>query len=479
MSTDLSALTAAAGKWEEMAGRFKALEERYEREVHGITLDRVWAGLSARAANDRFTVTLKEFRGARQEARAVAAVLRDAHAQLADLQRRVETARAGAVEAGMRVSDQGVVSYDTERLTQAERTAYVHDGNYQRDVRAAAAEWSAHIRRAVHSVSVADDGLRVLLEAAVRDSDPFDGTLNGFNREAADSPYPSLEAAGRAAGMPEDRKRIPEWWRSLDPVTRGVLLQERGDELRAAGIMDPMYEWEPLDEGSGPFGTEKATPRDILLHAQALGIATAGDFAGQVGASRNMLHYLSGTGEALTLDVDQILYDDAEFRSRIDSQHIGPNQESWRRTALDEFHKAGGDRTVVIPVESGIRHRTFENKEWFHAVGSHEQNVSGLVSVSPGADGKPKVSLDYQVNVWDRYNWDAGKVTEFPGDIAIRDEDMGHLHKSGVAQEFDMRGSSSPYAYDLDGSAPLDLAPREPGSEGTRTDVSRGEEENR
>ncbi|MFF8956304.1 hypothetical protein [Streptomyces sp. NPDC014894] len=479
MSTDLSALTAAAGKWEEMAGRFKALEERYEREVHGITLDRVWAGLSARAANDRFTVTLKEFRGARQEAKAVAAVLRDAHAQLADLQRRVETARAGAVEAGMRVSDQGVVSYDTERLTQAERTAYVHDGNYQRDVRAAAAEWSAHIRRAVYSVSVADDGLRVLLEAAVRDSDPFDGTLNGFNREAADSPYPSLEAAGRAAGMPEDRKRIPEWWRSLDPVTRGVLLQERGDELRAAGIMDPTLKWTPPDEGSGAFGVERPTPRDVWLHARALGIATAGDVAGQVGASRNMLHYLDGTGEPLDLDVDRILHEDEKFRLQVNELHLMSHQESWRKDALDQFQKAGGDRTVVIPVESKKEDRTFRGGEWFHAVGSHSQNVSGLVSVSPGENGKPKVSLEYQVNVWDRYNWDVGKSTKLPGGLDIRDEDMGRLHRTGIAQEFDMRGSSSFYVHDLDASAPSALMPRDPGREGTRADVSRGEEENR
>ncbi|MFC5152932.1 hypothetical protein [Streptomyces amakusaensis] len=479
MTTDLSKLTAAAAKWEEMAGRFKVLEGMYEREVHGITLDRSWEGLSAQAANEKFTVTLKEFQGAQKEAKAVAGILRDAHTQLVDLRGRVEAARDDAVKAGMRVSDQGVVSFDTERLSQAERTAYVHDGNYQEDARALAAEWSAHIRQAVQSVTVADDGLRVMLEAAVRDSDRLDGTLNGFNREAGASPYPSLEAAGRAANMPEDRKQVPEWWRSLDPVTRGVLLQERGDELRAAGIMDPTLKWRSPDEGSGAFGVEKPTPRDVWLHAQALGIATAGDVAGQVGASRNMLHYLDGTGDPLNLDVDRILHDDETFRSQVEELHLGHNQESWHRNALDEFHKAGGDKTVVMPVESDKLDRTFREGEWFHAVGSHSQNVSGLVCVSPGEDGKPKVSLEYQVNVWDRYNWDVGKSTELPGGLDIRDEDMGRLHKTGIAQEFDMRGSSSFYAYDLNASAPPALAPQEPGREGTQADVSRGEEKNR
>ncbi|WP_223837494.1 hypothetical protein [Streptomyces venezuelae] len=37
------------------------------------------------------------------------------------------------------------------------------------------------------------------------------------------------------------------------------------------------------------------------------------------------------------------------------------------------------------------------------------RNVSGNVSVVPDAQGQPKITMDYQVNVWDRYNWDAGK----------------------------------------------------------------------
>ncbi len=53
LTTDLSGLTAAAGRWEEMATRFKTLENRYERDVHGISLGESWIGLSAQAANDK------------------------------------------------------------------------------------------------------------------------------------------------------------------------------------------------------------------------------------------------------------------------------------------------------------------------------------------------------------------------------------------------------------------------------------------
>jgi hypothetical protein len=480
MSTDLSKLTTVAEKWEEMEGSFNKMERAYRRDVHGISTDGSWVGLSAQAANDRFSVTLKELEGAQREAKAVASLLREAYTQLVDLQGKVKAVCADAVKNGMRVSDQGVVAFDTERLTQGERTAYMHDPSYQESGRAKAAEWAQRLEQAVKAVSNADDGLRLALNAAVLDTDFLDGTIGGFNRNPTASPYPSLEAAGKAANIPKDSKAVAEWWADLDPVTRAVLLRERGDELRAAGIMDPQYEWRSPDVGSGPFDVEEPTPRDLGFHAVALSIATSGDVIGQTAASRNMLHYLGGTGDTLDLDVDRMLHDDGALRSDIENSHITPNKEKWREEALAEFTKAGGDKPVVIPVESEPFGGTFTpDTDWYNAVGSHQQTVSGLVMVRPGEDGKPVVSLEYQVNVWDRYNWDKGKSATFPGGIVIEDADMGRLHTVGVAQEFDMRGSSSTYTHDMNGDADPTVKPGDPGREGGRGDVSRGDEENR
>jgi len=61
----------------------------------------------------------------------------------------------------------------------------------------------------------------------------------------------------------------------------------------------------------------------------------------------------------------------------------------------------------------------------------------------------------------------------------IPDAEMGRLHKTGLAQEFDMRGSSSTYTYDLNSDRPATTTPPDQGREGTRGDVSRGDEENR
>ncbi|MEU2155503.1 hypothetical protein ABZ532_10890 [Streptomyces sp. NPDC019396] len=478
MRTDLSKLTTAASDWDSMADGFHKLAESYKKEVRGISMGDSWVGLSAQAGSARFAVTLKEYQGAESEAKAVAQLIRDAHAEFGRLRKKIEDTRDDAVKAGMRVSERGVVHFDTSKLDRGEHVAYVHDPEYQESARKAAAGWGEQIDMAVRAVNDADEGFKVALATLTRDSDVSDGTIGGFNREAKPSPYPSLEEAGKAQRIPKDRRAVAEWWRDLDPVTRAVLLHERGDELREAGIMSPLYKWHSPDAGSGAYDTEDPTGEDLWFLARAQAIAAGGDFTGENAASRNMEHYLGKTGDPLDLDVDRILKDDSGFRDDV-STHIAQNQDAWRRQGLDAFEKAGGHTTVVVPVESHAEGRTFKSDEWFHAVGSHQQNVSGMVTVSPGEDGRPKVSLDYQANVWDRYNWDEGKSTTFPGGVEIPDSEMGRLHKVGFAQEFDMRGSSSTYSYDLGSGADAAVNPPDQGREGTRADVSRGDEENR
>ncbi|MER7171052.1 hypothetical protein [Streptomyces mesophilus] len=480
MTTDLSALTSAADKWDDMAGEFKKLETAYERDVAKISLGQTWQGFAATAANDRFKVTLREYQGAQKEAKAIAALLRDGHSQFTELRSKLKSVGADAIKAGMTVSEQGHVSFDTARLDTATRNAYHHDPDYQASVRQAVGEWNEAIVAAVKAIADADEGMKLALEAVVIDRDFQDGTLGGFNRDPQESPYPSLEEAGKAADIPKERVKVAEWWRSLEPATRGILLKEKADELKEAGIMDPHYQWRPADPGAGEFNSEKPTPKDLWILSVAQGLAAGGDVTGEIGASRNMEHYLRATGEPLELDVDRMLHDESSYRDDMVHTHITSNQAEWRQQALDEYNRAGGETPVAIPVESSaVGNYVLKEGEWFHAVGGHQQNVSGVVTVTPNGDGEPKVSLDYQVNVWDRYNWDKDKSTEFPLGIKIEDEDMARLHKVGFAQEFDMRGSSSALSYDLDAATPPSGDPGDQGRDGTRTDVSRGEEKNR
>ncbi|WP_077796762.1 hypothetical protein [Streptomyces sp. JHA26] len=179
MTTDLDALITAADRWDGMAGEFAEQEKAYGRDVHGISMGTGWVGLSADAANRRFDVTLKEFGYAQTEAKAVAGLLRDAHAQFVDLRGRLKSARQDAVDAGMKVSEQGHVSLDIERLSDAERRTLRHDPGWQEAVQS----WQDRIDKAVRDVTDADVGVQIALQAVVTDSSVIAGG-KGFNGEA-------------------------------------------------------------------------------------------------------------------------------------------------------------------------------------------------------------------------------------------------------------------------------------------------------
>jgi hypothetical protein len=184
MSADLSTLTTAADRWDGMAKKFAEQEKAYRRDIHGISMGPMWSGLSAQAANGRFDVTLKEFRNAQVEAKAVASLLRDAHTQFTELRKKLQMKKTDAIKAGMAVSDSGVVSYDTAQLGDGERAALRHDPDYQQSVHTAVAAWQADIDRLVKAVGDADRGVDIALAAVVIDSNVNDGTLNGFNGQA-------------------------------------------------------------------------------------------------------------------------------------------------------------------------------------------------------------------------------------------------------------------------------------------------------
>ncbi|MEU0630112.1 hypothetical protein [Streptomyces sp. NPDC005989] len=164
------------------------------------------------------------------------------------------------------------------------------------------------------------------------------------------------------------------------------------------------------------------------------------------------------------------------------------DRDAWRDQALAEFRRNGG-QPVSIPVETGNRDFGFtkdvdENR--FYAVGSTRSDVTGVVTVVPDADGRPRVGLDHQANAWDRYNWDQDKGVTIGlprgSDMSIPDGRMARLHTMGIAQEFDMAGSSSVKHYGLGASAPNHdplPQPDEPGREGDRTDPSREQQEGR
>ncbi|MEU7067784.1 hypothetical protein [Streptomyces sp. NPDC046161] len=203
------------------------------------------------------------------------------------------------------------------------------------------------------------------------------------------------------------------------------------------------------DDGAGPYDVDSPGFADYWKEFQANGISNSGDFIGKTDVARHMDHYLKGTGQTLDLDVDRMLSDEDDMVLRDTSAATrAKHEEEWRRQALDAFAQSGG-KPVAIPVETTGQGYTHDR----------------------GPDGKPQISIDYQVNVWDRYSWDPGKATPI-GPTTVTDADTARMHTTGQAREFDMRGSSSVQQHDMSsgGSWP---DPKEPGRDGTRTDIGR------
>ena len=252
MTTDLSALTTAAKSWDGMAGEFAKQEKAYERDVHGISMGTTWVGLSAEAANARFDITLKQFQYSQTEAKAVAGLLRDAHTQFVELRGRLKTAREEAIDAGMKVSDQGFVSLDIERMSEAERRAVHHDPGYREAVQS----WQDRINKAVQDVTDADAGVRIALQAVVIDESVIAGG-RGFNGEAQ-SDVEKYE--GQAAE--EALKKLGRGDRLTDKELAELrrTFRDNGD--------DPAFSRTLLD-GLGATGTIKLTNElNDLIHVQ-------------------------------------------------------------------------------------------------------------------------------------------------------------------------------------------------------------------
>lgn len=167
METDFGKLTTAAKAWDDMAAEFKKAESAYAAAVQGAKPG--WNGVAFGTARVNFAATQYEYGAAQTQAKAIASLLRDAHQQFTELKSRITSLVADAVKDGMAVDGEGNVKFDTSKLTDDVRRAYHHDPDYQASTRSAAASWAAQIKKYVKAVDDADAGVKLALEAAVRD----------------------------------------------------------------------------------------------------------------------------------------------------------------------------------------------------------------------------------------------------------------------------------------------------------------------
>lgn len=180
MTTDLGLLTKAAEKWDKAAKDFETVQRAYDGQVRNIATDGSWTGMASMSAYTAGKVTYEQYTAAATEARAVASLLRDAHAQFTELRGKLKNEVAQAVDAGMKVSDDGTARFDFEKATEALADAARHDP----DLHTTESHWTQSIGSLVQAFDDADQGVKLALTAAVKSSGILGTGVNGFNAKA-------------------------------------------------------------------------------------------------------------------------------------------------------------------------------------------------------------------------------------------------------------------------------------------------------
>ncbi len=174
-------------------------------------------------------------------------------------------------------------------------------------------------------------------------------------------------------------------------------------------------------------------------------VADGADAVGLDNAARHMRHYLSNSGDALTVSPEAMLRDMPDFQQKVQQTVQYDLTDAINERNAAEY--TGQPITFRVPTDwMGDYATKSESSDWLYAMGGFSYAVGAEVVVTPGDNGNPVVQVNYQTHVFDRYNWDPGKAVNI-GPVHIPDATPGHLHQVGTAQEYEIRGTSATNSY--------------------------------
>jgi RHS repeat-associated protein len=276
--------------------------------------------------------------------------------------------------------------------------------------------------------------------------DPTDPQESG--QYAADNPirfstkYFDDETGLSASGYRYSGARLGRW------LSRDALNERGGRNLYLWLRNDPVNTLDPLglcpykvgpappplpehDVGSGKWGVLSPTRRDYGTWMRWRRIAKIADALGYDNAARHMLHYLGNTGSTLTVDFCAMLKEDAKAQDKL------YEELNSAMTFAERYSRASRKKGFIISGTRWCKGTTEPETDWWWAVGNYDAWGKGVVRHSRHSC---RYSMTFTLYLRDRYNWDAGKVAKVAGEVVL-DEELGRLHKVGLAQEFNMEGS--------------------------------------
>ncbi|WJV48136.1 hypothetical protein [Streptomyces flavofungini] len=183
MTADLSPLSDVSDAWRKMGDRFGELKDDYEKLVPRALANGKWEGEAFRAHQKTATATGFEYAAARQEALALAGLLKQAHNKLTGMQKSLRDLVGDAEAKDFKVDSSG-------RATYVGLDKPSPDGSTDNDpdyaammakARSAAQEWTERIADAVRAVDDADQSVRRALTRAAGGDPAKRGGAIGFN----------------------------------------------------------------------------------------------------------------------------------------------------------------------------------------------------------------------------------------------------------------------------------------------------------
>lgn len=195
-------------------------------------------------------------------------------------------------------------------------------------------------------------------------------------------------------------------------------------------------------DGSGVWGADR-DDRGLDDYAKRALLETAAELAllkGWANASKHMIHYLFNTGDDLVVDVDQLMQDEPTIAAAFDIEENMAVAEASER--IDTIQNLSGPFNFQLRGNQGGMSPS-SGGDWYYAIGLFHYFYTATVSVKPISNRAVSVSMTFEINFVDRYNWDEGKEAYVLG-LLVKDEEIGELHRVGLAQEYDMIGKSTP-----------------------------------
>ncbi|GHC61460.1 hypothetical protein [Streptomyces flavofungini] len=202
MTADLSPLSDVSDAWRKMGDRFGELKDDYEKLVPRALANGKWEGEAFRAHQKTATATGFEYAAARQEALALAGLLKQAHIKLTGLQKSLRDLVGDAEAKDFKVDSSGRATYVGLDKPSPDGSAD-NDPDYAAvtaKARSAAQEWTERIADAVRAVDDADQSVRRALTRAAGGDPAKRGGAIGFNPYAdGNLDKPCVAPAGGAS----------------------------------------------------------------------------------------------------------------------------------------------------------------------------------------------------------------------------------------------------------------------------------------